>query len=237
MALGSLVAPARAADAPAAHWKYDNPFCQVLARVGPTPGGSGYALALFAAEGTALDAHVTLVSDTDAYDAHIGALALNGPPDSRQSPAMLLKLPNNATPKFFFVDSYTLDGSFVTCPSYVFPIDDRVLDVIAGAPTVEAAHLQALGSLTCGHVYTPPQLHGDLQGAVGAYGGRPLAVTARAYVDSNGHSIREEIVQSSGVGGLDGYMLGAVGGHEFTPARFLCVPVVGTIDVELKYFP
>ncbi|HVR45125.1 MAG TPA: hypothetical protein VMT95_00580 [Candidatus Binatia bacterium] len=84
MALGSLVAPARAADAPAAHWKCDNPFCQALARVGPTPGGSGYAPALFAAEGMALDAYVTLASDTDAYDAHSGVLALNGPLHSRQ---------------------------------------------------------------------------------------------------------------------------------------------------------
>jgi hypothetical protein len=237
VALESLAAPARAADAPAAHWKYDNPFCRVLARVAPAPDGSSYALALFAAGGTALDAHVTLVGDTDAYDAHAGSLALNGPPDDRQSPAMLLKLPDNAPIRYFFVDSYTLDGKSVTCPSYVFSVRNGALDVMAGAPTIEASHLARLGSLTCGRVYMPPQMHGDLQSAVGDYGGEPLTVTARAYIDSNGYSIREEIVQSSGVAGLDSYMLGAVGVHQFTPAHFLCVPVVGTTEIELKYFP
>ena len=76
-----------------------------------------------------------------------------------------------------------------------------------------------------------------LQSRVGVYGGRPLTVVARAYIDSNGYSISEEIVQSSGVDGMDKFMLGAVGVHQFTPAQFLCVPVVGTMDVELKYFP
>lgn len=238
MALTSLIAPARAADAPTVHWKHDNPFCQVVAQVAPADNGSAYALALFAAAGSMLDAHVTLVSDTDAYDAHVSGTSLSGTPDDRQSDPMLVKFPVAAHLKYFFVDSYAIDaGKNVTCPSYVFTLDDGVAEVPAGIQTVQAEHLQELAPLKCGHAYVPPRMRGDLQSPVSAYGGRPLTVVARAYIDSNGYSISEEIVQSSGVDGMDKFMLGAVGVHQFAPAQFLCVPVVGTTEVELKYFP
>ncbi len=237
MAFASLIAPAGAADLPSPPWKYDNPFCQVLAQVAPAYDGSGYGLALFAAAGEKLDAHVTLISDSDAYDAHVIA-PLFGPPEDRQSAPIIVKLPVATGVKYFFVDSYAVDGdNVVTCPSYVFPVGDALSDVPAGVQTIPARHLQALGALKCGHAYIPPKMHGDLESPVGVYGGRPLTVVARAYVDSNGYSIKEEIVESSGVDGMDKFMLGAVGVHQFTPAEFLCVPVVGTTEIELKYFP
>jgi len=70
-ALASLAVGARAADLPAAPWKHVNPFCDVLAAVAPIAGGSQYALELYAARGTTLDAHVTAISESDAYDVHV----------------------------------------------------------------------------------------------------------------------------------------------------------------------
>lgn len=238
VALFASFASARAADAPSVKWKYENPFCQVIADVAPAYDGSGYGLALFSAAGEKLAAHVTLVSDTDAYDARVSG-PLSGPSDNRQTGPVLVKLPVSTGVKYVFVDSYALDeASAVTCPSYVFPMGSALSDVPRDAETITATHLQALGPLQCGKVYVPPQMHGELQSPVGMnYGDRPLTVVARAYIDSNGYSIKEDIVQSSGVDGLDKYMLGAVGVHQFAPARFLCVPVVGITDVELRYLP
>jgi hypothetical protein len=199
--------------------------------------GEGYGLALAAADGSAVDAHVTLVGATDAYDVHVNS-ALSGPPEDRESPPVFVGLPDDAKIAYYFVDSYTVDGGASTaCPSYVSGLADAEFGAPAGTPTIEAQHLQALGSLKCGRVYTPPQMHGQLESAVGAYGDRPLTVMGRAYLDSNGHSVREQIVRSSGVEGMDAFLLGALHEHEFTPARFLCTPVVSTIDVQLKYFP
>jgi hypothetical protein len=235
--LGLTFGAARAANSPATDWKYANPFCQAIAHVAPADDGSGYGLALFAGSGERIDAHVTLVSDTDAYDAHVSAL-LAGPADDRRSGAVFVTLPVSTGLKYYFVDSYTLDGGdAVTCPSYVFPVRDSMRNAPAGVATVAAQHLQALPPLKCGRAYIPPKLHGVLQSPVGAYGSRPLTVVARAYIDSNGYSLKEEIVQSSGVDGMDKYLLGAVGVHQFAPAQFLCVPVVGVTEVELKYFP
>ena len=173
VAFAGTFAAARADDT-AARWKYDNPFCQVVAFTAPLPdvvapvalagGESRYALGLYTAAGATLSAHVTLVSDTNAYDAAVPEGTLFGAAGDRKSDAIVVTL----------------------------PAPDRI---------------------------TPPPLRGDLKSPIGDYGSKPLAVTARAYIDSNGYSIREEIV------------------HQFTPAQFLCVPVVGVTDVELEYNP
>jgi len=247
-ALGFSYAPARAADGPAANWKYDNPFCQVVASLAPVPdvvaavtpvgGGSRYVLALYTPAGTTLAAHVTLVSDTEAYDAAVSDGDLSGPLADRDLVPVVVTLPQPDRISYFFVDSYSLDrGASVTCPSYVFPAGETLSGVPAGLRTIEARDLQSLGSLSCGHAYAPARMRGDLESPVGRYGGKPLTVTVRAYIDSNGYSIREEVVQSSGVEGMDQYLLGAIGVHQFAPAQFLCVPVVGTVEVTLRYFP
>ncbi len=238
LALAWIVAPARAADKPGVAWKFDNPFCGVVARMGPFSKGAGYGLTLAADGGSAVDAHVTVIGATDAYDVHVKA-ALNGPPEDRESLPVVVDVPRDAKAAYYYVDSYAIDGGANTsCPSYVSGVGDAVIQGEPGnAPTIAAQHLQALGPLQCGSVYTGPGMHGQLQTAVGVYGGKPLTVVGRAYLDSNGRSVREEIVRTSGVEGFDRFMLGALHEHEFTPAKFLCTPVVGTIDVEVKYFP
>jgi hypothetical protein len=236
------------ADEPSAQWKYDNPFCQVVAALAPIPGvvaslaavggETRYALDLFTPAGTTLSAHVTLVSDTDAYDAAVRDGDLSGPPGDRKLEPLIVTLPAPDKVNYFFVDSYSLDhGAAVTCPSYVFTVSETLSSAPAGLRSIEAQHLQKIAASKCAKVYAEPGLRGDLTSPVGAYGGKPLTVVARAYIDSNGYSIKDEIVQSSGVDGMDKYMLGAVGVHQFRPAQFLCTPVVGTMLIELKYFP
>jgi len=246
--VASSVLPVRAADDLSPQWKYDNPFCGVIASVapipdvvaslGPIPTGSRYVLGLFTRAGTTLAAHVTLVGDSDAYDAAVPDTNLFGTAQDRQVPAVIVTLPARAQIRYFFVDSYTLDRSAaVTCPSYVFPVGEAQSSAPAGLQTIAAEHLQTLDPHKCDRMYVEPEMRGDLQSPVGRYGGKPLTVVARAYIDSNGYSLKEDIVRSSGVDGFDKFMLGAVGVHQFLPARFLCVPVVGIVDVELKYFP
>jgi hypothetical protein len=236
-ALIALTVPARAANDPGPTWRYENPFCQVIADVSRAPGAA-YRLALFTARGTLLDAHVTLVSATDAYDAHLAGQPLGGPPGDRYSQPMLVKIPSADALRYYFVDSYAVDGAAtVSCPSYVFKISDDIDRVETGTGSIDAAHLQAIGPLKCGEMYTDPRMRGDLSSPLGAYGGGVRIAVVRAYVDSNGYVLREDLVTPSGVEGLDKYALGAVGVHQFEPARFLCVPVVGEIDIKLTYYP
>ncbi|HMF27238.1 MAG TPA: hypothetical protein VKE42_00615, partial [Candidatus Cybelea sp.] len=224
-----------AAEEPSSQWKYDNPFCQVVAAVVPIPdvvasiaavgAETRYALDLYTPAGTTLGAHVTLISDTDAYDAAVPEGNLSGPPDDRRLDPLVVTLPGTDTINYFFVDSYSLDrGAAVTCPSYVFPVGGKLSSAPTGLRSIAAQHLQKIASPKCGKVYVEPGMRGDLTSPMGAYGGKPLTVVARAYIDSNGYSIKDEIVQSSGVDGMDRYMLGAVGVHQFRPAEFLCVP-------------
>ena len=237
-ALASLAICARAADLPAAPWKHANPFCDVLAAVAPIAGGSQYALELYAARGTTLDAHVTAISESDAYDVHVADTNLSGPPEDRQTDPVAVAFSDGATPKYYFVDSYSIDrAKSVTCPSYVF----EPADPVAGAPPdvtrIFARHLQSLGKVACGQVYRPPGAGGQMESFIGSYGDRPLQVELAAYIDSNGQAIDEKVIQSSGVDGVDKAATGIVSIHHFAPARFLCTPVVGEMRLKLEYQP
>lgn len=107
--IGTVV-PARADDG--VQWKYDNPFCQVVAFVAPLPdvvasiapagGEARYALGLYTPTGTTLAAHVTLVSDTDAYDAGVPEGNLFGAEGDRRSDAIVVSLPAPDRIGYFF---------------------------------------------------------------------------------------------------------------------------------------
>ena len=238
-ALASLAVGARAADLPAAPWKHANPFCDVIAAVAPIAGGSQYALGLYAARGTTIEAHVTAISASDAYDIEVADTNLSGAPEDRQSEPVIVSFSDGAAPKYYFVDSYSIDrGKSVTCPSYVFEPGDPV----EGAPPpgvtpIFARHLQSLGKLACGKAYQPPGSGGQMESFIGSYGNRPLEVELAAYIDSNGQAIDERVTQSSGVDGVDKAAAGIVSIHHFAPARLLCTPVVGEMRLKLEYEP
>lgn len=229
--------PARAADAPAPDWKYSNPFCGVVAAFAPI-GDGRYALSLFAEKGTTLAAHVTLVSDTDAYDVTVPNTNLSGPITDRQMKTLVVTLPAKDGIKYYFVDSYAADrGASMACPSYVLPLDDPVADAPPDVASIEAKHLQSLGKLACGAMYRPPGGGGSDLGVMGHFGNRPLSTEYRVFIDSNGRDVGQKLLASSGVDALDAAARGNLQNHQYAPAQFLCTPVVGEIDIRMDYDP
>jgi len=203
-----------------------------------TSDGSGYGLAIYAAKGAAVDAHVTLISDTDAYDAHVASAVLSGPPEDRTSGTMLVKLPAPGAIKYYYVDSYTIDGGDVqSCPSYPNKLGEPIPAAPEGVPALAAQHLQSLDVSKCKELYRMPGLGGQLTSIVGSYGNKQLTVETRVYIDSNGRAVRESIVQSSGVEGVDQFAIGAIQEHRFSAAELLCTPVVSEMLIDLKYDP
>jgi hypothetical protein len=223
---------------PAGPWKFENPFCNVVAQMAPLADGTGYGLALYAASGKSIDAHVTLIGKSDAYDAHVTALPLAGSAEDREGRAVLVRMPPGTKIEYFFVDSYALDGGEPTsCPSYVFAMGEGFSDSPARATAVSAQHLQPLGKLPCGHTYQPPSTRGDMGGVIGNYGNKPLTVELRAYIDSKGHALEVKTIASSGVDGIDKTAIGTVQQEEFHPAQFLCTPVVSEMLLQMEYSP
>ena len=238
VALVCMSVPARAADLGQSHWKHDNPFCGALAAVSPFNDGRRYALALFADHGTTLAAKVTLVSDTDAYAAAVPDTNLLGSRTDRETTAFVVTLPSADKLKYYFVDAYAIDGgASVSCPSYVFPVADPISGWSGDAPVIAATHLQTIGKPPCGRLYREAETGRDLGGIIGVYGNRPLSTSYHVYVDSLGRAIREDLIQSSGVQGVDSTALGAIQQQRFVPAEFLCTPVVGELKIEMDYQP
>lgn len=245
MALVSLSVPAKADAASPIDWRYDNPFCDVIAAVVPLPdvvasstpvaGSVRYAVGLFARRGTTLAAHVTLVSDGYAYDALVPEAILSGSLEDRHHEPIVVTLPAPDELKYFFVDSYALDGAAsVTCPSYVFPIGETAQAQVTGARVIPAVLLQPIGKLPCGKMYQDVGAS-KYGGVIGHYGDKPLSVTYRVYIDSSGRAISEKLLHSSGVEGVDSAALGSIQQEEFQPARFLCTPVVSELEIRMDY--
>jgi hypothetical protein len=184
--------PARADDAPPAAWKYDNPFCKVLAAVAPLGDGRRYAIELLAPSGITVAANVTLISASDAYQAAIPDTNLEGALDDRGVPPVVFALPAPDKIQYVFVDSYAIDRApSVTCPSFVFPIGKPITAPAGDIATLSAPHLQSLGKLACGHAYQDVEIGRDPGGLIGHYGNKRLSVTYHVYVDSAGHAINE----------------------------------------------
>lgn len=238
LALACPCIPARAADTPPAAWKYDNPFCGVVASVARLGNSGRYGLALFAQQGTTLAAHVTLISNTDAYDVAVPDTDLTGAPADRQMNPVVVTLPATDAVKYYFVDSYALDrGTSVSCPSYVFPLGAPIAVAPSDVASIQAKHLQSLGKLACGAMYRPPGAGANDMGVMGHFGNRPLSTAYRVFIDSNGREVGQKLLASSGVDALDAAALGNLQDHQYAPAQFLCTPVVGEIDLRLDYDP
>ncbi len=225
------------ADATETAWKFDNPFCKVVAEMQPLADGSGYAVALGAAEGNEVSAHVTLVTESDAYDLHLEGLPLSISGSGREAGPVIATLTTSDKVKYYFVDSFTLDGGrAVTCPSYIFAMP---ADAIAHgfAVRIAADHLQPIGTPSCKRIYEPPDFNGDIDFPIGNFGNRRLSSTYDVFIDSAGHSVYESLVTSSGVEGVDDFARGAIQQHQFRAAKFLCTPVVAEIEVRVSYEP
>jgi hypothetical protein len=241
-----LAVPAQAQTPPsapaAAVWKFDNPFCEVRAGLVPVDSaiaGTKYLVGLYASHGKRVSAHVTLIGSEGAYDASVPAVDLTGPPDDRRTGGVVIDMPQTAPIHYFFVDSYTIDAEApMTCPSYVQlsgsgPSDDAIS--ATGLTSVTATFLQKLPDLPCGKAYTRPSSRKGFNPIVGFYGNKPRSIVMHVFVDSGGNAIRATMKESSGVEGLDDAALAAADYTTYNPARFLCMPVVGEIDMQVDY--
>ena len=223
-------------------WKFDNPFCEVRAGLVPVESairGTEYLVELYASHGTRLSAHVTLIGSEGAYDANVPSTNLNGALDDRRTDGVVIKMPESAPIHYFFVDSYTIDGEPpVTCPSYVQPSGSGPSeDAIGGDEliAVNATFLQKLPELPCGKAYIPPSSRKGFEPIVGHYGDKPRSILMHVYVDSAGNAMRATMSESSGVEGLDAAAVAVAEYTTYNPARFLCMPVVGEIDMQVDY--
>jgi len=229
-----------AADPAAPAWKLKNPFCDVLAGMSPAGTAGDYGIILFARAGTALDAHVTMIGDTAAYDAHVTAVLEGGVTDRHTAP-VIVRFAKPTAVRYFFVDSYAIDGAAATtCPSYVFPGGAGPAVEPAqpfAAQIVRAAYLQDLPALPCGHVYTPPGIGKGFEPIVGHFGDTPRDALLYVYVDSKGNAVEATLERTSGIEGIDDAALGGVEGTRYRPAELLCTPVVSELEMEMKYQP
>ncbi|MGB6521147.1 MAG: hypothetical protein WBE83_05180, partial [Candidatus Cybelea sp.] len=96
-----------------------DPFCAIHVVGVPWNQASGtpsrgdadsIVLSLSSLSGSKLDAHVKLISQTDAYDVALTDLSLDGRPTAHSTAALFVTLPKPAALRYAYVDSYRLDG-------------------------------------------------------------------------------------------------------------------------------
>ncbi|HKU81174.1 MAG TPA: hypothetical protein VJP76_03310 [Candidatus Tumulicola sp.] len=262
-ALSTLVLPAlffampgivaRAADAGDS---WSNPFC--AASVGIIAWNTAidapaknlaarrhYALSLSADGRTSVTARVVLIADEGAYAVEIPRTDLlrQGGTDDFYAEAMMVAFDKPVDVRYAYVDRVGVDGAApADCPTVVSPVvpydssRQGTPPTLAGLVPIRPAFLQALPALTCGSAYRAPEIlsQGPL---VGHFGDARRTTVVRAYVDSDGIAVRERLVKSSGVEGLDDAALGGVQQSRFKPAEFLCTPVVSEMLIDMDYSP
>ena len=225
-----------------------SPFCDVSARVvaggasaaEPANGAapSSYWVLLDAQSGSTVDAHVTLVGDTDAYDVAIVKTAIAGEPFKKHSNWLLVNMPKPVAIHYAYVDSYAIDtGTPMSCPSVVRHVGDLTASagstaiagpaVTSNAPAAfAAAYLQALPKLPCGKVFQEATVtHPANPGGFNT--GKRLSATIAVFLDSLGHPIKTYVYGPSGSDVADFRALASAQATKYSPATFLCTPVVG----------
>lgn len=262
-ALGSLVlavlffampgfgAPAKAAEDP-----WNNPFCAASVGViawdaaadAPAKRRAAvthYALSLSADGHADVAGRVVLIADEGAYAVEIPRTALlrQGGTDDFYAEAIMVDFDKPVDVHYAYVDRVGIDGAApADCPTVVAPVEpydaarQGAPPTLAGVTPLRAAFLQPLPALTCGGAYRAPEILG--QGPlVGHFGDDRRTTVVKAYIDSNGMVVKESIVKSSGVEGLDDAAVGGVQQSRFKAAEFLCTPVVSEMLIDMDYVP
>ncbi|HVA33020.1 MAG TPA: hypothetical protein VNG31_02660 [Candidatus Baltobacteraceae bacterium] len=246
------------ADAPSS---WNNPFCKGSVYVIPWDGAvdapsrsrstDRYAVELEADGKTDVTATITLISLSGAYSvdvSHRDLLRESGS-DRFYAEPVLVKFKKPVALRYAYVDAIGVDGAApASCPTVPETVAPLAADRLADAPRLGtdvaatgAKYLQALPPLSCGHVYTPPVPPNNpsaqlLIGNAG-YGGRPLTARVHIFIDSNGLPAEVLLDKSSGVTAYDDVVVGAAQHTRYTPATFLCTPVVSDFSYELEWRP
>lgn len=251
-----LACPGSARADAAAGW--DNPFCSGLVAVMPWNARAGspstnaatdrYVLQVFANGKTDVAGTVTLITSDSAYSVAIARtdlLRAAGSDDFYAEP-ILVAFDKPVEVRYAYIDEIGVDGAIpAACPTVVHEVHPftadagNEFDVSVGGDVkpVNATYLQALPPLACGRAYIPSELPRGAGAVVGAYGNVRKSTVIRIFIDSNGIPAGASIERASGIQGLDDNAIGLVEHTRYTPAKFLCTPVVSEMSIEMDYNP
>ncbi len=229
-----------------------DPFCAIHVVGVPWNQASGTAsssatdsvvLSLYSMSGSKVDAHVKLISQTDAYDVALTDLALDGKPSAHSTGAIFVTLPKAATLRYAYVDSYRLDGApEKSCATE--PYDLRSWEAALQAPPSQpptsprfaAALTGPLPPLPCGKTYTDARVTRAYQ-PPGVPLNKTYTVQVGVFIDSEGRPIDTWIYKSSGIGQADALAKASALLSQYAPATFLCAPIVSEYLFRVDFAP
>ncbi len=199
-------------------------------------------LSLSSVSGSKVDAHVKLISETDAYDVAVTDLALDSQPSAHSTGAIFVTLPKAATLRYAYVDSYRLDGGpEKSCATE--PFDLRSWEAALQAPLSQptsprfaAALIGPLPPLPCGKTYTDAHVARAFQ-PPGINVNKAYTVQVGVLVDSEGHPVDTWIYKSSGIARADAIAKASALLSQYTPATFLCAPIVHAYLFRVDFDP
>jgi hypothetical protein len=243
-ALAQAGSPSRSQLPPA----WFDPFCAVSVQAVPwdvrsnAPASDatadGLAVELSAENANRLDAHLTLIGDTNAYDLLLQRVSLSGSPPGLRSRPYLAQLPKAEAIRYAFVDSYTVGSSTTNCPSEPVKVEAAGARPQRPNPAdrVVAVYKQAIGPLKCGKEFEAPALAGaSVAEASGV--DKPRTSFIMAFVNANGDVVKTYVWQSSGIDYLDTAAAVAARRSRYAPGTLLCTPVVGTYLFRADFKP
>lgn len=194
--------------------------------------------------GSSLDAHVTLIADDGAYDAALRVDRVDGKPFRLSSWLFLIDFPQARKVLYAYVNSYRLDGGTeVSCPSEPSAVEvstpsgpQPLLEMVI-LPHVTATFLQALPDLPCGKAYVPAEVVRAIDPVVSGQIPRPYTAQVEIALDSTGRLVKAWIYKSTGVPYFDSLALAAAQSAQYSPAQFLCVPIVSKYLFRADFQP
>ena len=229
-----------------------DPFCAVHVAAVPWNRTSGapsssladsIVLALFSQSGSQIDAHVTLISETDAYDAALTNLALSRTSFAHSTTAIFVTLPKAAPLRYAYVDSYRLDGGpEKSCASEPFDLHSWQKSLQAPpavpptSPRFAAVVKGPLPPLSCGRLYTDAQVTRAFQPS-GFNVNKTYTVLVGVVVDSDGRPVDTWIYKSSGLDYADALARATALQSQYAPATLLCTPIVGRYLFRVDFAP
>ena len=229
-----------------------DPFCAIHVVGVPWNQASGtpsrgdadsIVLSLSSLSGSKLDAHVKLISQTDAYDVALTDLSLDGRPTAHSTAALFVTLPKPAALRYAYVDSYRLDGGLEkSCATEPFDLrswQDSLQVPPAQAPTgprFAAALNGPLPPLLCGKTYTDAQVTRAFQ-LPGIRVNKTYTVQVGVFIDSEGHPVDTWISKSSGIEQADALAKASAQRSQYAPATFLCTPIVRAYLFRVDFAP
>jgi len=193
--------------------------------------------------GSTVDAHVKLISETDAYDVALTGLPLDGNPSDRSTTATLVTLPKAAPLRYAYVDSYRVDGApEKSCATE--PYDLLSWQTVFQAPPTEAPAsprfaavlIGPLPPLPCGKIFTNAHVARTFQ-PPGINVKKTYTVQVGIFIDSEGHPVDAWIYKSSGIEAADNLAKASALLSQYAPATFLCTPIVSEYLFRVDFAP